>query len=371
MATALSHQSLILIFQTSLNIKAPADVPRRDTCVGQTQKMQRCQNLVSLKKRKLAADEAVEKLPQVTTDQQALLTALVRIAKLTLCTRTRKHLYQAEVIAQKWLDKIAEQIARESLSSTLPGQPTPPIRITTVEPPTQPPSPPATPQQHKSTLVASSEDNSNATSSQGVSTPTASTKEVGSRAIHAPHSNTCHICKAVLTEPVTTPSGHMYCSGCISKWLINNKTCRLLQLAHKVEATTQHEYDGDEAKSTQASSPERTAADHGTCHTCKGNLTEPVSTPTGHKFCKECISKWLIEYKTRRFLQLAHKVEPETECDICYEEFNKLGCRACRTPCGHFFCRKCLMRALLSAPDKGCPKDRRLLSERDLFDVAE
>lgn len=125
----------------------------------------------------------------------------------------------------------------------------------------------------------------------------------------------------------------------------------------------QHNHSHDSTNDTATEEGEET------CYICYLPYSEPVQTPCGHKFCRECISEWLVRNRTcpydRRLLQPSQLVAVETTCAICFEEFST----PCRTPCGHIFCRECITSWLRVGSRRTCPMDRRRLREADLVDM--
>uniref|UniRef100_A0A8C7WSR9 RING-type domain-containing protein n=1 Tax=Oryzias sinensis TaxID=183150 RepID=A0A8C7WSR9_9TELE len=35
----------------------------------------------------------------------------------------------------------------------------------------------------------------------------------------------CNLCNKVLEEPLTTPCGHVFCSGCVLPWVVQQSSC--------------------------------------------------------------------------------------------------------------------------------------------------
>ncbi|CAB4289348.1 unnamed protein product [Prunus armeniaca] len=68
-----------------------------------------------------------------------------------------------------------------------------------------------------------------------------------------------------------------------------------------------HDHEYDEIHGPEPLSPPRCAA-HFDCKLCSKMATEPVVTPCGHLYCRDCLDKWL------------HFFTSHMECPVCHSK---------------------------------------------------
>lgn len=393
------------------------------TCVGfATSQKRRCRNRIAASNQSLAI-KTIESLPQLIYNHTELLRALQYLASLTLCRRY--HQDQARSTVQNWFRTIVQESNAQYVPLTRsPPQPSynPPISpqcIVTTETATYASTTSTTvyaPRTYPGTRVhrqhfqwqrdtveyippvpqltlpsAISQRNVQPRARiLALTSPEESSPDQRNvvRAINEPASQAV-ITQAALpiSQPAALPaelrSGDRVEERTVPSPEPETRINPIQPRARTVEAVEEVQAQPRTSATTVLPAHSHAAASHDealteeeeedVCYVCYLPFSDPVETPCGHKFCRECIGVWLVNNRTcpydRRPLQAAQLVAVETEvaCNICYEGLTI----PCRTPCGHIFCRECITTWLRSGSRKTCPMDRRPLREDELVDVDE
>ena len=144
----------------------------------------------------------------------------------------------------------------------------------------------------------------------------------------------CPVCQGTASTPVTTSCGHSYCESCFHKTAGSGDrkcpSCRksIQSLARRIKGNSvQNRVLGLLAEAQRPEAPPLDLAavrKHLTCGACRFVLRDPITTPSGHTFCKACFGvlssgsgglllEHIVDAGDAKFaLQLRFKLEKDT-----------------------------------------------------------